>query len=113
MSTLQMKINKSKHEIDYYGEIMTDYYKNQTLNLDMLEDYISIVMNVQKKVDGIDYHINYKMKYCTPENFTRFGVDPPVNLEKEFLCPDILENDENYKVAGSISDKVNRTSFSL
>jgi hypothetical protein len=92
---------------------MVDYFKNKTLNLDMLEDYISIVMDIHNRVDGVDKHIKYKMIYCTPEMFSRFEVEAPTGIEKNRLCPDIPEGLDDYKVAGSLSNKVNRTSFSL
>jgi hypothetical protein len=41
--------------------IMIDYLKNGFIDLDQLEEYISIVMDVHKKVDGKDFHDVYKM----------------------------------------------------
>lgn len=53
------------------------------------------------------------MKYCTMEMFTKFGVEPSEGIEKGRLCPDIPLDFNDYKVQGSFSNKVNRTSFSL
>jgi len=92
--------------------IMTDYFNNGRIDLDQLEDYIQIVMDIHKKVDGQEYHNVYKMQYCTKEMFTRFGITPDENINRTRMCPNITES-EIWKVAGSEENKENRTSFSL
>ena len=80
MPSLEIKLNTHEEHITYKPEILVDYLKNKRLNLDMLEDYISIVANIQKIENGKEYHYNYKMKYCKDEMFTRFGVEAPNNV---------------------------------
>ena len=79
----------------------------------MLKDYISIVISINRKENGLDKSINYPMKYCTEKMFTDHNIIPaPRNLENDRLCPDIPHGDENYKVFGSI-DENNQHSVSL
>jgi hypothetical protein len=40
---------------------MSDYFINNTLNLSMLENYVSIVMDIHNRTNGDDYHVKYKM----------------------------------------------------
>ena len=91
---------------------MTDFFNNGRIDLTALENYISIVMDIHKRIDGKDYHNVYKMQYCTHEMFERFGIVPDKNVNSTRICPNITDF-EKLKVAGSLENKLNRTSFSL
>lgn len=53
------------------------------------------------------------MRYCQDEDFEKMEVEPPINVNKTRLCPDIPDDYKHYLVSGSINDKVNRTTFSV
>ena len=61
MPSLELQLNTKKHDIDLTSEIMSDYFINNTLNLSMLENYVSIVMDIHNRTNGDDYHVKYKM----------------------------------------------------
>ena len=44
--------------------------------------------------------------------FEQFGIVPDENLNSTRICPNIMDI-EKLKVAGSLDNKLNRTSFSL
>ena len=52
------------------------------------------------------------MQHCTHEMFERFGIEPDDHVTHTRLCPKISDF-ETFKVAGSLHNKVKRTSFSL
>ena len=52
------------------------------------------------------------MQHCTHEMFERFGIVPDKNVNSTRICPNITDF-EKLKVAGSLENKLNRTSFSL
>ena len=106
MPSLEVKLNIRRDEIDFWPDIMVDFFKNMQLDLDMLENYISIVLNIHKKVDGEETSYKFPMKYCTGEMYSHFNIDPPKNIDKVRLCPAIPKEDEmNYKVYGFMSEK--------
>ena len=112
MPSLSIILNTRQKDLKEINPIMTDYFEHGRLNLTMLEEYISIVMDIHKMIDGQDYHDVYPMQYCTQEMFTAFGITPDENINRTRLCPNITQS-EKFKVAGSMENKVNRTSFSL
>ena len=65
MPSLKIHLNAMRDEIDFMPEIMVDFLKTDRLDLEMLKDYISIVININRKENGHDKSINYPMKYCT------------------------------------------------
>jgi hypothetical protein len=68
----------------------------------MLSEYISIVMNINTVKDGKESSIIYPMKYCTNEMFTNISINPPPrDVEKNRLCPDIADDDVNYRLIGT------------
>ena len=100
--SLQIKLNTKKEEIDYMPEIMVDFFKNDKLNLKMLEQYVSIVMNVLTIKDGEESSIIYPMKYCSNDMFKNISIDPPPrDVEKNRLCPNIETDDLNYRLVGT------------
>mgnify|MGYP007025803490 CR=1 FL=1 len=100
--SLQIKLNTKKEEMDYFPEIMVDYFKNDKLDLDMLQGYVSIVMNILTIKDGEESSIVYPMKYCTNDMFKNIRIDPiPRDVEKNRLCPDIADDDINYRLVGT------------
>tara|TARA_B110000285_G_C15118057_1_gene615358 strand:- start:1865 stop:2200 length:336 start_codon:yes stop_codon:yes gene_type:complete len=105
MPSLELQLNTKKRDIDLTSDIMSDYFINKTLNLSMLENYVSIVMDIHNRINGDDYHVKYKMKYCTEEMFTSFGIEAPKGIAKNRLCPEFPEGLEDYKVAGSVTNK--------
>ena len=52
MPSLEVKLNIRRDEIDFWPDVMVDFFKNMQIDLDMLENYISIVLNIHKTVDG-------------------------------------------------------------
>ena len=114
MPSLEVKLNIRRDEIDFWPDLMVDFFKNMQIDLDMLENYISIVLNIHKKVDGEETSYKFPMKYCTSEMYSNFNIEPPKIIEKNKLCPAIPKEDQkNYKVYGSTYEKYNQSSFSI
>ena len=62
MPSLSIILNTRREEIISEPAIMTDYFNNgNKIDLNDLENYISIVMDIHKRIDGKDYHNVYKM----------------------------------------------------
>jgi hypothetical protein len=114
MPSLKIHLNAMRDEIDFMPEIMVDFLKTDRLDLEMLKDYISIVININRKENGHVKSINYPMKYCTEKMFTDHNIiPPPKDIENKRLCPDIEHEDKNYKVLGSLKDENNQHSVSI
>ena len=92
-------MNHKKDEMSYIPDIMTDYFKNKKMNLEMLKDYITIVVNIHYIENKKHHHHKYKMEYCTKELFAEYGMEiPDEEFEDDRLCANIPKDEKLYKV---------------
>ena len=75
----------------------------------MLEQYITIVLNVETQKGDNHKFIKYKMRFCTAKDFENGRIEDFENR----LCPDISKDDEIYGVYGYHSNKNDRGQFAL
>ena len=92
MPSLDIKLNKKREEMEEVPEIIKDYFNTKKLDLKMLEDYISIVVNIHERRGTENLHLKYRTRYCSKEEFTRHGIYPRDDFFSERLCPDIPED---------------------
>ena len=65
LPSLKINLNIKKSEMANIPEIMQEYFVTKKLNLKLLENYISIIVNIHRKEGPKESYHKYKMEYCT------------------------------------------------
>lgn len=72
--SLLLNFDKDLSEQQEIPPIIQGFYDNGKLDLTELEKYISIVLNIKQKINGVDRNLLYKMKYCEIEAYEKYNI---------------------------------------